>query len=580
MTELDRPWVVDNPLSRRYPVYTRGNVEEVTPDVSSPLQWSAFAGTVSESAWRQALVEFGAFEEDEFREEVLDIQGVFHGYIYINLSIQWVYGVRMPGADPEAMSRVYLGDRAGAVTYQPRTGDAAPHLSERIQQSMKRAFEEDPRPRLREDAVIAQEVRGERGDLSIQSDEELLARHRRVIDEFYHPVLVNHFLLVYQSSLASGLLDSVVAPLGDPTLNVRLLGGWGEVASAAPSIALWDLGRTVLASPQLTEEFDRGPTGLAQRMAASTEPSVCDFWAAFTEFSHKFGSRSTSEYEAMPETWETHPAIPLGMIDRLRLQSQGNDPRPKIAALAEQRVALAQQIREQLADEPEQAQTFDLAMRMIEWYMPAREQSKTNMVRLLHEARLPIREIAQRRVSAGFLEKPEDLSMLTLDEVREFVKDPTPWAEVIDDRWEWRAQLQALVPPYIVDGEVPPPSTWQHKQAATYVVAQPGEILSGVGACPGHSTGRARIIEDAADARDLEPGEILVAPETDPGWTPLFLSAAGVVVNAGNQLSHAAIVSRELGIPAVLGVEGASKRITDGMLITVDGTAGTVTIHE
>jgi pyruvate,water dikinase len=126
---------------------------------------------------------------------------------------------------------------------------------------------------------------------------------------------------------------------------------------------------------------------------------------------------------------------------------------------------------------------------------------------------------------------------------------------------------------------MPPVTTWAKRTEPTAPRVQPGDVLTGLAACPGVATGKARVIHDPADATDLEPGEILVAPMTDPGWTPLFSSAEAVVVDVGATMSHAAIVSRELGIPCVLGVPNASVRIPDGALLTVDGTAGTVTVH-
>jgi rifampicin phosphotransferase len=93
----------------------------------------------------------------------------------------------------------------------------------------------------------------------------------------------------------------------------------------------------------------------------------------------------------------------------------------------------------------------------------------------------------------------------------------------------------------------------------------------------GVASGRARIITDPSDPRGIEPGEILVAPLTDPAWTPLFLAAAAVVVDVGALQSHAAIVARELGVPAVVSVEGASQQIRDGDLLHVDGDRGVVT---
>jgi pyruvate,water dikinase len=87
------------------------------------------------------------------------------------------------------------------------------------------------------------------------------------------------------------------------------------------------------------------------------------------------------------------------------------------------------------------------------------------------------------------------------------------------------------------------------------------------------------VILDPTGAR-LEPGEILVAPSTDPGWTPLFLMASGLVMEMGGAMSHGSVVAREYGIPAVVGVPGATERITTGLQITVDGAAGTVSIEQ
>ncbi|WP_160573720.1 PEP-utilizing enzyme [Actinomadura physcomitrii] len=424
MIDIDRPWVVDDPLSTRYPVYTRGNVDEVTPDVISPLQWTAFAGPISDRAWKRALVEFGAFEENEFRPGLQDIQAVVHGYCYINLSVQWVFGVRMPGTDPEAMSREYLGTRADAPVYRPRPGDEAPHLTARMQRSIERTFQAIPRTDLEEDARRARKVRLERPDLGRLSDRELMARYRTVIDEHYGPVVTKHFLLVYESSLATGLLGAALEPLADDTLRVRLMSGWGNVASAAPAAALWALGREVADSPELTAEFDAGAEGLWNRLRSRSEPHVRAFARGFEDFLVEFGSRATQEYEAMPQTWETHPSIPLGIIDRLRLQPADHDPGPQAARLARERMELADDVRSRLAD-AQARETFDTALRAVELHLPAREQSKTTMVRLLHEARLPLREIAARQVALGNLNRVEDIIMLTLDEVGELIEKPS-----------------------------------------------------------------------------------------------------------------------------------------------------------
>ena len=108
------------------------------------------------------------------------------------------------------------------------------------------------------------------------------------------------------------------------------------------------------------------------------------------------------------------------------------------------------------------------------------------------------------------------------------------------------------------------------------VQREPG-TLTGTAASAGTVTGVARVVLDPVDAR-LEPGEILVAPSTDPGWTPLFLTAGGLVMEMGGANSHGAVVAREYGIPAVVGVAGATREIATGMRVTVDGAAGVVRV--
>jgi phosphoenolpyruvate synthase/pyruvate phosphate dikinase len=98
--------------------------------------------------------------------------------------------------------------------------------------------------------------------------------------------------------------------------------------------------------------------------------------------------------------------------------------------------------------------------------------------------------------------------------------------------------------------------------------------------CPGISQGRARVVLDSHDPTALEPGDVLVARLTDPSWTPLFVPASGVIVDVGAALSHAIIVSRELGIPCVVSATDATRRIPDGALVEVNGDAGTITVLE
>ena len=143
-----------------------------------------------------------------------------------------------------------------------------------------------------------------------------------------------------------------------------------------------------------------------------------------------------------------------------------------------------------------------------------------------------------------------------------------------------RERFAAVTPPFFITSQddVPSIEEMEARQAVKPKVASAGEVLKGDGCSSGIVRGRARVVLDPSDAQGLKPGDILVAPLTDPAWTPLFLPAGGVVVNVGALMSHAVIVSRELGIPCVVAVANATNRIADGSMLEVDGAAGTVTI--
>ena len=144
------------------------------------------------------------------------------------------------------------------------------------------------------------------------------------------------------------------------------------------------------------------------------------------------------------------------------------------------------------------------------------------------------------------------------------------------------ATLWDLEPPFIIrDGDLPPLSEWPRKSEADAGPARDAgdELIGHLGLARGgarHRPHRAR----PADPTTLDPGDILVAPFTDPSWTPLFMTAGGVVVDVGGQISHAVIVSRELGLPCVVSATDATGRIPDGATVEVNGDTGAVTVIE
>jgi pyruvate,water dikinase len=570
-------WVVDNEPSSRYPIYTRGNVGEVFPEPVAPLSWTIAGIPGSEPGWRDAFVRFGAFDADEFEDDNLNLLGVFGGYCYLNVSLSRIFAVRTPGLTPELMDQTLFGAQ-DAPPYEPRPTDESPLHTQRIQQTVGWVLTTPDLPELRDDQAIVERRVQARPDLTVLSNRELLEGVRDVLTDFRH-LFSRHIFISYCSSVPVGMLNGICAEIGDPTLAMKLVAGLGDVDSAAPSWAMWRLGRMVADSAALTAQFDKGVDGLYRRLVESDDPDCGPFVAEVKRFQHHFGSRGPNEWEMRSPTWGTDADLALAAIDRMRGAPDDADPQRHFEERAAERQALVAHVGGLLEGNPEVQGQFLAAANAARVFLAGRERSKTTIIRLAHESRLRMRELGRRMVEDGHFNHVEDFGMLTDHEWDDFLTNPGAFRQTIRQRTTLYEELQTLEPPFVIAGEVPPLDRWPKRGSTPVAVAGSGDVLSGIPGCAGSYTGRARIILDPDDPGALEPGDVLVAPITDPAWTPLFVAAGGVVVDVGAQISHAVIVSRELGIPCVVSVTDATRRIPDGAMVTVDGTTGQVTVH-
>ncbi len=571
-------WICDSEPSDRYPIWTRGNIGEVFPWPVTPLSWSTGVRQCAEPGWRDALDRFGAFRLDEFSPTDNEIVGCFGGYGYLNASVSRILGVRTPGLTWEQIDFSLWGEMPGVPPYEAVDGDEDPARSEAIGATLGWIFGSSTLPELEDDRLQMARLRAARPDFRPMKDQEIVDWYRAHLPELRR-LFASHLFMTYCSTVPLGVIQGVCTAIGEPTVAMVLIGGIGHVDSADPTYAFWEMGRQVRASSALTAMFDAGIDGLHERLLVSTDGSVRAFRTDFDCFLYEFGSRGPNEWETSAPSWETDTRLPLVAIDRMRGASEDQAPRRHHAAMATAREEAVARVLAAVEGDPETHGQLAAALAAAPVFLAGRERSKTTIIRLVNELRVGCYELGRRMVERGVLDRPMAWSMLDDTEIDGFVADPESWAATIRERDANYRSLFAVEPPFVFAGTVPPLPTWPERDVTLAPVAG-GTVLSGIPGCPGVATGRARVVLDPLDPRDLEPGDVLIAPITDPAWTPLFVPACAVVVEVGAQLSHAVIVSRELGIPCAVSVTGATRLIPDGALITVDGTAGTVTVHQ
>lgn len=578
-TTLDQGSVIDIPPSRRFPVYTRANWAEIAPGPATPFNMTTGSSMAVERAWRRALVRFGAFDEDEFDPDHQELYGVFYGYGYLNVSVQRVFGARMPGASPSLVDQAFFGSTDGVPPYEEDPRDPSEEHAQRILRTVEWLLTIDGLPELDETRAEILRWKVARPDFAAMTDRELFDYARPFIEHRYVAAMEQHFFVLTASTVPVGLVTELAAAAGRPDLGMRLLGGLGAVDSAAPLHALWDAGRTVAGSSALMELFDGGTDELLDRVAGSPAPDAAGFLSQFADVVFQHGWFCTLSWDASQLSWDTDPRLPLTAIERMRFQSDEADPRSTQQRLERDREKALGELVDALANDSAAQAKLRAGVASAAVLMRARERSKSNTVMLVNEARIPLQLMANRWMAAGHLDRIDDFTMLKLDEFDTCVDDPARYATLIRERRTSFDELAGLQEPFITVGLPALPSTWPAKETRPVTQAVAGEVIVGLSGCPGVVTGRARIVLQPEDAADLQPDEIMIAPQTDPGWTPLFMSAKAVVVDIGAPLSHAAILSRELGIPCVLSATDATRRIREGAIVTVDGGAGTVTVQ-
>lgn len=567
---LGERWISDRVPTARFPGYTRANAGEVLADPVTPLGWDFCWEQGVVLGCRDGFVSFGVFDADEYGTPPESF-GLFGGYFYNSLTQARLMGVRMPGASAEQIDQAYFDNHPDVPPYTPEPWHESPEHAEKLAVTQGQVLSATHWQPTIDQKRIAKEIRDARPDLSALSNAELVARARSL-----QPQMIANFEQHVWASLGAsfgpGILQALTGELGRPDDAVKLITGIGDVDSAEIGRELWTLSRAINDDPEVAAAFDAGVDGVLERVAGTP------FAAAFDTFIYNHGSRGPNEWDPGADSYETKPALALKQLDVMRHRDDSADPMAAFERNAAERDRLAAEISAALAGNEEATGMFATGMTAAAVWLAARERSKGNNIRVIHEARMCFHELGRRMAAAGHLAHPKQIYMLLERELDDFVADPAAFSATLAEREVDFAALSDLEAPFIINKVCPPVNQWPRKAEAQVSAVSIGEQLSGVACSPGTVTGIARVILDPDDPSALEPGDILITEQTDPSWTPLFLAAGAVVTNVGAVASHASIVSRELGIPCVASVPYATLRIPHGATITVDGTTGTVTV--
>ncbi len=414
-----------------------------------------------------------------------------------------------------------------------------------------------------------------------------LAQLARVIPQSLEEYVPRTFR-VFLSGVASGMASYNMLRVLSKRLPAALAnrpGDWNERIlqvtrglshnpTTEMDLALWQVAQVVQADAAARRVFvDQPPTELAAHYLAGTLPGAAQ--RAFGQFMARYGARGLAEIDLGRPRWSEEPAHLMEVVaGYLQITDRNQAPDAVFARGATAAQAIIGQMAAAARQGPRgwlKARLIRLAAGRTRTLMALRESPKFFVVRLLGIFRHALLTIGQELAAAGELAQPDDLVYLSLSELAAFANGkPEDWAGLINQRRAayQREQLRRQIPRLLL-------SDGRAFYAGVTGLGEAAGALTGSPVSPGSVEGRVRVVLDPRSA-GLRPGEILVCRGTDPAWTPLFLTAAGLIMEVGGMMTHGAVVAREYGIPAVVGVDRATERLTTGQRIALNGSSGEI----
>lgn len=512
--------------------FTTVNFGEAIQGVQTPFSWAVWQRGM-EAATRKAFYALGIFsrEESATPESAADrISGIFYGRAAGNVNLFRTVGSRIPGSSADVLEEKLFGQVSGTPLWREaggiaRTATIAVKFPFAAYRSpvKARALLKDQRVWWRRDVF-------DNPPTTLPAAQQLT---RDGADRFLEACVEHTTISMIGPQLLDALSGLAEQATGDPTLGPDLATGYGGM-----------------------EETDM----------------IADLWLAaqgrldIREVQRRHGYHGPQESKLESHSWREDPASALTIIDGYR-QRGLPDPRAREQERITKREATAARVLHGLPAWKRPMAKFMMAAAAT--FITGREIGKTSFLHALDGARCGARAVGGHWAEQGILSDPEDVFFLTLDEVTG-PGGPT-LGELARQRKANHERYRCLTLPAAWQGEpIPIPFEEPRQQSAKTQITGIGVVGSAV-------TGRARVISDPTTA-EMEDGDILVCATTDPSWTPLFMLADALVIDTGGQMSHGAIVARELGVCCVINTVTGTRDIPDGATITVNGTTGTVDI--
>ncbi len=352
-----------------------------------------------------------------------------------------------------------------------------------------------------------------------------------------------------------------------------LLIGVGDLMDARSGLDLWRLAEEASRHPPVKAAILSGEPWERVSQALRRVEGSDQFLRSWAEYMRNYGHHARGEFELYNPRWCERPDYILSLVRSFMAALEQTNMVTTWRERTEKRRHLVQECRVRLKN-PLKRAAFNRLLTRAQRFVAVRENSKDHVIRLFLTWRRLLVALGDRLHTQGMLRCPEDVFFLTPTEMRAVTAGAADGARqaTVEQRKAEYEGFRDIIPPLTVLGRFRPQTRPPAREDAT------AECLKGLGVCPGIVRGKARVIPSAADESPVLPGEILVAPFTDPGWTPYLVSSSGIVIDQGGLLSHGSIIAREYGIPTVVNVGPATRLIKTGDIVEVDGDQGTVRI--